>query len=254
MIDNTVFYHGTIRKTVVAFGSIFNNIHIERKDDAGDVVQLMKIPLSYGPKQKFLMRIRQNPDLATESRVQLSVPRIGFEIVSMYYDNARKVAPTAQMKYQNSDQSMNKQYNPQPYNIQFAVHVLVKHQDDGLQIIEQILPFFGPDYVVTLKDIPEMGLTHDVPFTINNISYDDVFEGDMSERTSIIWTLNFTGKINMYGPVSQQGVIKKAIATVYPNMPGYVVEGDNERYTATVDPETAGPNDNYTILEQWDKV
>lgn len=254
MIDNNIFYHSTIRKTVVAFGTLFNNIYIERRDSADAVAQTLKVPLSYGPKQKFLMRIRQQPNLTTAGKIEVSVPRLGFEIVNIGYDGARKVAPTARMKYVTTSTSMNTQYNPAPWNIHFQLHILVKNQDDGLQILEQILPFFNPEYVVTVNDIPTMNMKHHLPITLNGVSYEDVFEGNYEERTSIVWTLDFTAKVNMYGPVYSSGVIKKAIATVYPNMPGYVVEGDNEKYTATVDPIDAEPTDEFTIIETWEKI
>lgn len=253
MIDNTIFYHSTIRKTVVAFGTIFNNIHVERRDAAGAVQQTLKVPLSYGPKQKFLLRIRQQPDFQTR-RIELSVPRLGFEITSLNYDESRAVAPSAQVQYVTSPTSMNKAYAPAPWNIDFALHVYVKNQDDGLQILEQILPFFKPNYDVTLNNMPSLGLKQELPITIGSVTYEDVYEGDYSERTSIIWTLTFKAKMNLFGPVSEAGVIKKVIATVYPNMPGYTVEGDNEKYTAAVDPETAQPTDDYTIIETWENV
>lgn len=254
MIDNNIFYHNTIRKTVVAFGTIFNNIHIERRASDNTVAQTLKVPLSYGPKQKFLMRIRQQPNLSSAGKIEVSVPRMGFEITSIQYDAARKLAPTSKMKYVTSPTTMNSQYNPAPWNMNLSLHVLVKNQDDGLQILEQILPFFNPEYVVTVNDIPSMNMKHHLPIEIRNVSYDDVFEGDFNERTSIVWTLDFVAKINLYGPVYDSGVIKKVIATAYPNMPGNIVDGDNDRYTATVDPIDAQPTDAYDILEVWDKI
>jgi len=253
MIDNTIFYHSTIRSTVVAFGELFNNIRIQRVDSAGAVVQTLKVPLSYGPKQKFLVRIRQNPDLATRSRIEITVPRLGFEIVNFQYDARRKLAPTQKQKKVTSDVMMNTMYNPAPWNINFQLHVLVRNQDDGLQILEQILPFFNPEYVVRLNDVTDMGLQHDLPIVLNGVTYSDDYEGDFLTRNSIVWTLDFTAKANIYGPVTKQGVIKTAIATLYPNMPGYD-QVDNERYTAAVVPPTAGPADTYTILETWDKL
>jgi len=218
------------------------------------VQQTLKVPLAYGPKQKFLVRIRQNPDFKTRSRVETSVPRMGFEITTMGYDQQRKVAPTQKMKYVSGPTTMGTQYNPAPWNINMQLHILTRNQDDGLQILEQILPFFNPEYVITVNDIPEMNMKHQLPIILNNVSYQDEYEGDFNERTAIIWTLDFTAKINLYGPVSSQGVIKKVIATTYPNMPGYTVAGDNERYTAAVDPESAQPTDSFIILETWDKV
>lgn len=253
MIDSQIFYHSTIRKTVVAFGQLFNNIKIQRRNPDGTIAQTLKVPLSYGPKQKWLTRIRQNPDLQTRSRIELTVPRLGFEIVNLVYDPARKVPATKQMKHVlENQQTLNTQYVPAPWNIFFSLHAFVKNQDDGLQILEQILPFFSPEYVVTVNDIPEMNLKHELPIILTNASYDDAYEGDFTERTSIVWTLDFVAKMNIYGPVYQQGAIKKVIATVYPNMPGMTDVA--EQYTAQVDPESAGPQDDFTILEEWDEI
>jgi hypothetical protein len=250
MIDNTIFYFKTIRKTVVAFGTLFNAIHINRVDKDGNPVQLLKVPLSYGPKQKFLMRIRQDPDLSTRHRVEMTVPRLGFEILNMNYEASRAMAPTTQLPHVTGGTLLNQQFVPVPYNLSMALYVLVKNQDDGLQILEQILPFFKPDYVITVKDVPEMGNERATPITLQNISYEDDYKGDFSVRTSIIWTLVFNVKIMMYPPVSQQGQIKQVIATVYPNMPGMTTE--NDVYTATVNPESANPTDDYTIIEEWE--
>lgn len=250
MIDGYTFYHGTLRKTVVAFGSLFNNIRIQRRETDGTLVQTLKIPLSYGPKQKFLTRIRQNPEF--NERIELTVPRIGFEITNMQRDTSRQIAPTHKRPYLVSDTRMNTQFTPTTWNIEFGLYILVKNQDDGLQIVEQILPFFTPDYNLTVNDIPDMGIKHELAITLNSVSHADDWEGNYDTRTAIVWTLNFQTKVNIYGPVYKQGAIKHVIATAYPNMPGQVYEG--EQYTADVDPESAEPTDEYTILEAWDQL
>lgn len=252
MIDNQIFYFSTIRKTVVAFGELFNNIRVQRMDSSGNVVQTLKVPLSYGPKQKFLVRVRQNPDLQTRSRVEITLPRLGFEIVNINYDSSRKIAPTQKKFHLNSDSSVSTQFNPAPWNINFQLHILTRNQDDGLQILEQILPFFNPEYVVRINDIPAMGLQRDLPIILEGVTYEDNYEGDFLERTAITWTLNFTAKAAIYGPVYSAGLIKKAVVTAWPNMPGDP-QYENQRYTAQVEPPTAGPADTYTILETWDE-
>ena len=252
MIDNTVFYHNTIRKLVVAFGTLFNNIYVQRVDLNNAPSQLLKVPLSYGTKQKWLLRDIQNPDQRTYSRVEISLPRLAFETVSFQYDAARMNAPTTRTQFVKNSTTMVKTNSPAPYNVGFNLYILSRNLDDGLQILEQILPFFRPDYVITIKDLPEMNLTRDVPISIQGVSYEDTAEGSLQDTTLHIWTLNFNCKAEIYGPVSDTGVIKEVIANVWPNMPGYPSAG--EKYDAQVNPITAQPTDTYTILESWTQL
>lgn len=253
MIDGQPYYHSTIRKTVIAFGQLFNNIRIQRKDADSALIQTLKIPLSYGPKQKFLVRIRQNPTPDTNSNVEITVPRLGFEITSLTYDASRKVQQLSRQVAQSSDETLTTAYNPVPYNINFALYVMVRNQDDGLQILEQILPFFRPEYTLAVNFIPELKKSQDLSFVLKNVSVEDDYEGDFNTRNAIIWTLDFSANIQFYGPIVQQGPIKKVIATIFPNMPGYAVP-IVDRYTAEVDPLTANPEDDYTILETWELI
>jgi len=250
MLNKQIFYHNTLRKTVIAFGQLFSNIRIQRLDADGTVVQTLKVPLSYGPKEKWLVRIRQNPDLKTRSRVEITVPRLAFEIASMQYAASRHIQTTSRMNHLVSATELVRQYNPAPYDITFALHILTRNQDDGFQIIEQILPFFTPDYTVTVNDVPEMGITHDMPISLQGINYNEDYNGTFLERNAVVWTMNFVAKANIYGPVSQQGAIKEVIQRIYPNMPGF--GSGYEIYDAKIDPPTAGPTDDYTILESWD--
>jgi hypothetical protein len=213
MLDQK-FYWGTIRKAVVAFGNMFNNITIDRKDANGDIIQTIKVPLSYSPKQKFLTKIRQQPNVDTKS-LQVIVPRMGFEMVSLDYDPNRKIAPIQQSRTINSSTSASAQYAPTPYNINMLLYIYVKNQDDGLQIVEQILPYFNPDYNLTLKAIPELDIKNDLPILLNSIGFEDDYEGDMTTRRSIIWTMNFIMKLNFYGPINKQGIIKRVNSSIY---------------------------------------
>ena len=216
MLDQS-FYWGTIRKAVIAFGNLFNNISIDRKDSAGNNVQTIKIPLAYASKQKFLARIQQRPNV-DERQLQLVIPRMAFEILGMNYDYDRKISPIQQSRtITNSATFQNTQYAPTPYNVRVALYVSVKNQDDGLQIIEQILPYFNPDYNLKLIAIPELDIKNNLPVLLENITFQDNYEGDFTDNRDIIWTLTFTIKLNFYGPVDKSGVIKTVIASSFNN-------------------------------------
>jgi hypothetical protein len=213
MLDQR-FYWGTIRKSIVAFGNMFNNITIERKDDAGNVVQLQRVPLAYSPQQKFLAKIKQRPDV-DNTNFQVILPRMGFEMVSLDYDPNRKISPMQQSRTINSSTTASAQYAPTPYNINVLLYIYAKNQDDGLQIIEQILPYFNPDYNLTINAIPELSINNDLPIILNSIGFVDDYEGDMTTRRAIMWTLSFVMKLNFYGPVSKQGIINRVTTNTF---------------------------------------
>jgi T4-like virus Myoviridae tail sheath stabiliser len=254
IIDQGPFYHATLRKTVVAFGTIFNNIRLVRVDDLGVGVQTLKVPLSYGTKQKSLVRIRQDPDLQTRHKIEITVPRLGFEITNIAPDRTRQIGVTSQSKKVNQeDTALSSLYNPAPYDVHFSLYILTKNQDDGMQILEQILPFFRPEYVLTVNDIPELELTHDLPISLLGVGYEDDYQGNFDTRTAIIWTLSFVAKVNFFGPVQTQGVIKTVKETFIPNMPGFP-SLHAERLTTSVDPLSAGPTDAYNIVTLWEDI
>jgi hypothetical protein len=213
MLDQR-FYWGTIRKAIVAFGNMFNNITIERKDAAGNVVQLQRVPLAYSPQQKFLAKIKQQPNV-DNSNFQVILPRMGFEMVSLDYDPNRKISPMQQSRTINSSTSASAQYAPTTYNINVLLYIYAKNQDDGLQIIEQILPYFNPDYNLTIHAIPELSINNDLPIILNSIGFVDDYEGDMTTRRAIMWTLSFVMKLNFYGPVSKQGIINRVTTNTF---------------------------------------
>lgn len=206
----TYSYHEIFRKTVVAFGTLFNNIELRRSNEA------MKVPLAYGPKQKFLARLDQTPD-PTNKRVQITLPRISFEINGITYDPSRKVAPTQKIFLKNPDRNITTKtaFMPVPYNLGFELAVISKNQEDGLQIIEQILPFFQPHYNLSVKLIPDLEETKDVPVVLKSLDYEDDYEGNFSQRRAVIYTLQFEVKTYLYGPVSESKQIKKIITDFY---------------------------------------
>ena len=213
MLDQR-FYWGTIRKAIVAFGNMFNNITIERKDAEGNVVQLQRVPLAYSPQQKFLAKIKQQPNV-DNTNFQVILPRMGFEMVSLDYDPNRKISPMQQSRTINSSTSASAQYAPTPYNINVLLYIYAKNQDDGLQIIEQILPYFNPDYNLTIHAIPQLNINNDLPIILNSIGFTDDYEGDMTTRRAIMWTLSFIMKLNFYGPVNKQGIINKVTTNTF---------------------------------------
>ena len=200
----TYFYHQTSRKMVVAFGSLFNTIEVRRTDSAGAVTEVVKIPLSYGPKDKMLTRISADPNL--NPKVALTVPRMGFELTSMSYDGVRKLN-TMNRNVKKGTTGLKKQFNPVPYNWEFSLYVFVKNAEDGTQILEQILPFFTPDFTVTMTLISSMSVKHDIPLVLTSVTSEDTYEGDFATRRSIIWTLSFTMKGYLYPSITDNAKV-----------------------------------------------
>ena len=244
------FYHETMRKVVVAFGTIFNNINIVRTNSSGVVTQSMKVPLAYGPKNKFLTRLREDPNL--NKKVSLTLPRIGFEISGISYDSSRKLNSIQKLKKVNSStdgKTVSSQFMPVPYNMDFSLFVMAKSSDDALQIVEQILPFFQPDYTITLNDNTSMGTTRDVPNILNGVSYEDSYDGDFTERRVLMYTLTFTSKFYLYGPVTDQKVIKSVQVDQYTDMPVKAPKRE-QRYTVAPTPASADADDNFGFNEE----
>ncbi len=244
------FYHETVRNVIVAFGTMFNNIQIVRKDNSGVVTQTMKVPLAYGPKQKFLTRLDQDPSLSSATAITL--PRLGFEIGALTYDSARKlnrVQKFKKVKSSSSDASkLDTQYMPVPYNMDITLYAMAKNSDDALQIVEQILPFFQPDYTLTLNDMADMGIKRDVPIILNDVSYEDNYQGDFESRRAIIYTMAFTTKFYLYGPVTSTSVIKTVQVDQFSDLPA-VTPTREQRYTVTPNPASADADDDFGFSE-----
>lgn len=211
MLGNAHFYNRTIRKIVVAFGTMFNDIYLVRYTKDGlTAKEKFKVPLNYGAKEKYITRITSDPTL-TKS-IATSVPRMSFEMTSMSYDSSRKQVSTLQNFGQGVDGGINKQYSPIPYNYEFTLSIYVRNTEDGTQILEQILPFFTPDYTVSVNFIKEMGKPYDLPILLNDVSTETSYEGDFMSTRLIIWTLTFTAKSYIFPPVKDVtgGIIYKA--------------------------------------------
>ena len=248
MLDQR-FYWGTIRKAIVAFGNMFNNINVERRDADGNIIQILKVPLSYSGKSKALARIQQRPNV-DDRNVQIIVPRMAFEMSTLSYDFNRKISPLQQSRAVNaSTTTIDAQYAPTPYNINVQLYVYVKNQDDGLQIIEQILPYFNPDYNLTMKAIPQLNIMNDLPIILDTVSFEDNYEGEFDDRRTIIWTLSFTMKLNFYGPVNKQGIIRKVVTSTYNDS---ALSQKQTTITVEPDPLTAKPGDDIGFIDTFE--
>jgi len=246
------FYHEKIRKCVATFGTMFNNLYVVRKDASGSVINQMKVPLAYAPKQKFLDRINQSPDLDDERFVAIKLPRMSFEISSMYYDPARQLPKLNNFtKLVTSDNTKRtKFFTSVPYIINFQLNILAKTNEDAVQIVEQILPFFNPAYTVTMKqfsDYPD--ITEDIPISLIGISYSDDFDGALESRRTIIYSLDFEMKTSFYGPISDSSIIRKSIVDFRdPSISYSLSDSDDnfiQRMTVNLNPLDANPEDSY---------
>ena len=242
------FYHETIRKVIVSFGTMFNDIQLVRKDNSGVITQSMKVPLAYGPREKFLVRLREDADLTKQ--VAITLPRIGFEIKNLAYDSGRKLNRVQQFKKVKGSETkqLDAQYMPVPYNLELELYVMAKQSDDALQIVEQILPYFQPDYTLTINDMADMGIKRDVPVVLNSISYEDNYEGDFTSRRALIYTLSFTAKFYLYGPVTSSKVIKTVQVDQYTDLEETAPKRE-QRYTVTPNPSTADADDDFGFNE-----
>ena len=204
------FYHETIKRAVSVFGTLFNNKSVKRADGTA-----LKVPLAYGPRQKWITRLQQVD--TTTTRTAISLPRMGFELTSIEYDSTRKLTKRTQLKKSlaSNPNNMQYQYSPAPYNLGFSLSVLVKNTDDGLQIIEQIMPYFTPDYTVTINTIPDMGDKRDVPITLTSVTQTDEYEGDFTTRQVLRYDLEFIMKNYIYGPVRDSDIIRTVKARTY---------------------------------------
>lgn len=246
---NQKFYHSTIRKAIIAFGNLFNNIHIDRFNSSNEVIQTLRVPLSYSPRQRFLAKIEAQPNLPDQN-FQSIVPRMAFEMIGVTYDPNRRVSLVQQNRAVNStNNTLNAQYAPSPYNVDINLYAYTKNQDDGLQIVEQILPYFNPDFNLTLNAVPVLNIKNDLPIVMNNITYEDNYENDFNERRAIIWTLGFTVKLNFFGPINKTGIIKTSIANTYSNEE---MSNRIQQYNVAVDPLNSKPGDDISFAETFE--
>ena len=247
----TYFYHEIIRRTIIAFGTLFNNINIKHKKSDGTILDDIKVGLSYGPQQKYLAKIQEQAQLSKP--IAITLPRMSFEMNNISYDPSRKTGVTQTFKaLDSSDDKMKKVYMPVPYNIGFELTIFSKLNDDALQIIEQIMPFFQPSFTLTVDLVDSIGEKRDIPVVLDNISFQDDYEGSFEVRRALLYTLNFTAKTYLFGPVakSSDGLIKKVIVDTASGTDTATAKRE-VRYTVVPDPITDGPGDDFGFTENW---
>ena len=244
----TYFYHEIIRKTVISFGTLFNEVHVRHQDATGKDISDIKVPISYGPKQKFLARIQQQPDL--NKAVQISLPRMSFEVNNIQYDPSRKAGITQTFKASDGGK-LKKVFMPVPYNLGFELNILTKLQDDSMQILEQILPFFQPGFTLTIDLAKSIGEKRDVPMVLDSITFTDDYEGNFETRRALIYTLNFTAKTYMFGPIadSTEGLIRKVQVDYYSDTNTQTAKRE-QRYTVKAAAKKDYNED--SVIDQYD--
>lgn len=216
-----IFYHQIIRKYVALFGTLFNDIVIERTDTQGNMTSLIKVPITYAPKEKMLARAQQDPNIDRQTAT-ITMPVMSFEMLDPKYDGSRKLPSIGRSanKIPNNPSSLYYQYNPVPYNFNFKLYIMIKNAEDGTKIIEQILPYFTPDFTVTVQLIPDINELKDIPIILNSVTQTDTYDGAFTERQALIWTLDFTLKGYLYGPVKTNPIIKFVNVNFYtPEVP-----------------------------------
>ena len=226
------YYHQIIRKTIIAFGTLFNDIHIRHTDGQGNAESDIKVPLAYGPSQKFLARLDQQADL--NKAVQITLPRLSFEMTSINYDPSRRSSLIQTFKTCDDGSKVKKVFMPVPYNIGFELNLLSKLNDDSLQVLEQILPYFQPHFNLTIDLIDSIGEKRDIPIVLESINFQDDYEGNFDTRRALIHTFNFTAKTYLFGAIadSSDGLIRKVQVDMYTNTDTKTAKRE-VRYTVT---------------------
>ena len=245
----TYFYHEILRRTVISFGTLFNEIHVQKQDKDGKVISDLNVPLAYGPRGKFLARLEQLQELNKPTAI--SLPRMSFEMTDLSYDATRKTSVTKTYKALDNNDKVKKVYLPVPYNIGFELNIMCKLNDDALQIVEQILPFFQPAFNITVDLVSSIGEKRDIPVVLENISFTDEYEGDFTTRRVLMYTMTFSAKTYLFGPIAEStdGIIRKVQVDYYTNTDKQNAKGEM-RYTATPDPVDAEPDDDFGFSEE----
>jgi hypothetical protein len=210
------YYHGVLRRYVVMFGNMFNDIDVVRYNNVGDAVKTIRVPIAYGPREKFLARLRTDPNLNREVAIQL--PRLSFEITNISYAPTRGLNKLSRnVSTGTGADSLRSQWTPTPYDINMSLYAMFANQEDAVQVVEQILPFFRPEWTNTMRLVDSIGDFYDIPTVLNDMSIEDTYEADFQTRRAIIYTFNFTVKGYIFGPVTNKGVIKRTIVDLHAN-------------------------------------
>ena len=259
------FYHEIIRKTIIAFGTLFNDVHVRHTDGQGNAESDLKVPLAYGPSQKFLARITQQADL--NKPIQITMPRMSFEMTSIDYDSTRKTSLVQTFKTCDDGSKVKKVFMPVPYNIGFELNILSKLNDDSLQILEQILPYFQPHFNLTIDLVDSIGEKRDIPIILESVNFQDDYEGNFDTRRALIHTLRFTAKTYLFGAIadSSDGLIRKVQVDMYSSTDRatakremrYIVtptakeDKNNDGVIDATDHALLEPGDSFGFDEEW---
>jgi len=259
MFGHSSYYHGVLRKYVIMFGNMFNDIDVVRYNNSGQATQSIRVPIAYGPKEKFLVRLRTDPNLDRDVAIQL--PRLSFEITNIAYASNRglnKLTRNVGIRVDDNNK-MRSIWTPTPYDINMSLYAMFEHQEDAVQVVEQILPFFRPEWTHTLTLVPEIGDTYDIPTVLNDMQIEDTYEADFQTRRAIIYTFNFTVKGFLFGPTENRGVIKRTLVDLSANSivdtpnnvrldikPGLLANGSpTTNATASIATSSIGANSDY---------
>jgi len=262
------FYHGHLRKYVILFGTLFNDLYINREDKDGDQISSIKIPITYAPKDRLIARNIQDPNLKRPFAVIL--PRVSFELTSLNYSPTRKLS-TVKKGFIAQDAldkgKLKYAYNPVPYDLNFSLYIAVKNTEDGTRILEQILPFFTPEWTATINLIPELDIKLDIPTTLINVTSEDIYEGNFTERRALIWTLDFTMKGYVFGPIRKSEAITLANVNFFSSFsdsgdyenvdiyPGLTANGQpTNNANNTIDRSLISSNSNYGVVINYESV
>lgn len=246
LFSSNPYYHETTKKLVSAVGEIFSNIRITKKDSSGNKDQVIEVPIEYSAKNKWMSLLKEDPQ--KQKNVEITLPRIAFEIVGYEYDVSRKVGTAGSYVVGRLGQNSAKIFNPVPYNISFNVYSLCKTQEDSLQILEQILPYFSPSMTISLEVLSEFKLKKDVPIILRGVEVDDSYQGLATDFRLVTQVFSFVAKLDYFGPINSSGkIIKKTIVELNAQ------ENSQQSLTntQTVEPFTANKTDPHTILETW---
>lgn len=258
------FYHSSLRRYIILFGTLFNDIHIKRKNSSGNVMQEIKVPLTYAPREKVTARLEQNLNLTEKQAIML--PRCSFEMTTLQYDPSRKLNTINKLTKDSNDPTKRKTvFSPVPYDIAFDFNIYVRYAEDATQILEQILPFFTPEFTSTISLVDDMDIKVDVPIVLQGLSSQDTYEGDFETRRALIWNLNFVMKAQLYGPIKETGIINEANVNVFSattaNTPASAVKtkpgldqfrNPTTNAAASIAPDEIKSGDNYAIITDFE--
>ena len=245
------FYNEGMRRLTIAFGQIFNNIIVQNTSSTGAVTKRIRVPLAYAPKEKFLVRLDEQANL-NNREFAVTLPRMGFEMTGLSYDSTRKLNKMQKFKQVKTGEDgkvMDYNYTPVPYNVNYTLNIFTATAENGLIIVEQILPFFQPDYTVTVNMVPDLNIKRDVPIVLNSVDYQDSYDGSFTNRRAVIYTLQFTAKTYLFGPMANSKVIKEVQDDLYTDTEKPPATRE-ERIIITPNPANADADDDFGFTTQ----